>query len=69
MLTYSQVDFQDLRDIFSVDVRSASFLPQPLPPVMPPSWLREFLAANPLLPAVTKSEKAVSEATDGVVLR
>ncbi|MGI4870478.1 MAG: hypothetical protein ACRYFX_04785 [Janthinobacterium lividum] len=62
MLTYSQLDFQDLREQFGVEVQSKPFLPVPLQPLLPPSWLREFLADNPLTPAITKSEKAVSEA-------
>lgn len=62
MLTYSQVDFQDLREHFGVQVRSTSFLPYPLAPLPLPGWLREFMGANPLSPAISKSEKAVSEA-------
>lgn len=62
MLTYSQVDFQDLRELFSVEVRSASFLPQPITPLPLPGWLREYLGISPLTPAISKSKKAVSEA-------
>ena len=62
MLTYGEVDFQDLRNHFHIEVKSASFLPNPLAPLALPGWLREFLGSNPLTPAISKSEKAVSEA-------
>lgn len=61
MLTYSQVDFQDLLDHFGVEVVNKAFLPVPLRSLTLPAWLQAFLEANPLTPAVTKSEKAVSE--------
>lgn len=61
MLTYSQLDFQDLLDHFGVEVRNQPFLPVPVQPLALPNWLRLFLLDNPLTPTVTKSEKAVSE--------
>lgn len=62
MLTYSQLDFQDLREHFGVEVSNAPFLPVPLALLEPPAWLRAFMAVNPLTPTIAKSEKAVSEA-------
>lgn len=62
MLTYSQLDFQDLREQFGVEIRRRAFLPVPLTPLSPPSWLVEFLTGTELPLAISKSEKALSEA-------
>ena len=60
MLTYSQVTFKDLTDHFGVSIESRSFLPA-IAPLPLPDWLRQYFNVNPLAPAVTKSEKAISE--------
>ncbi|GAB3637746.1 hypothetical protein GCM10027422_33360 [Hymenobacter arcticus] len=60
MLTYSQVTFKDLKDNFGVSIESKPFLPA-IAPLPLPEWLRQYFSVNPLAPAVTKSEKAISE--------
>lgn len=67
MLTYSQVTFKDLRDQFGIRVESLAFLPA-ISPLPLPEWLRQYLGVNPLTPAITKSEKAISEAVIAPVL-
>lgn len=60
MLTYSQVTFKDLQERFGIRTDNQAFLPvvEPLPL---PDWLKQYFAINPLVAAVTKSEKAISE--------
>ncbi len=67
MLTYSQVTFQDLRDHFGVQVETGSFLPA-IQPIALPTWLVEYLGVNELTPAITRSEKAISETVIAPVL-
>lgn len=67
MLTYSQVTFKDLKEQFGIRVEGEPFLPV-IAALPLPRWLQEYLSLNPLTPAVTKSEKAISEVVIAPVL-
>ena len=67
MLTYSQVTFRDLRDRFGIRADNRAFLP-PVEPLPIPEWLQTYLAINPLVASVAKSEKALSETVIAPVL-
>jgi hypothetical protein len=60
MLTYSQVTFRDLRERFGLLTDTQAFLPE-VEPLPLPDWLKQYFAINPLVPSITKSEKAISE--------
>ena len=60
MLAYSQVTFRDLQERFGIQPDNRAFLPQ-VDPLPLPAWLKHYFSINPLVAAVTKSEKAISE--------
>lgn len=67
MLTFSQVTFKVLKEQFGSRAESVPFLPN-ITPLPLPGWLQQYLAINPLVPTVTKSEKAISEVVIAPIL-
>ena len=61
MPSYSQLTFEYLREELGLKVLQQAFLPATVPLVELPAWLLGYLRVNQATPAVTKSEKAMSE--------
>lgn len=68
MPSYSQVTFEYLQEELRLIVVQQAFLPAEVPRVTLPDWLLGYLRVNQAAPAVTKSEKAMSEMVIAPVL-
>ncbi|MGI4872733.1 MAG: hypothetical protein ACRYFX_16355 [Janthinobacterium lividum] len=68
MPSYSQVTFDYLQEELKLTVIQQAFLPDEVPNVELPAWLLGYLRVNQAAPAVTKSEKAMSEMVIAPVL-
>ena len=64
----SQVSFQELEQLYQVEVKAQGFLPEVVA-LAAPEWLVAYLAVNATSAAQTRSEKAISEDLIAPVLR